>query len=62
MSLAAEHEVKRRSNRRRVLAVSRPLGQNPDQRDDRIGTFDRRIRADAGKVEIQFDGPEGLGR
>jgi len=62
LSLAAEHEVKRRSDRRRVLAVSRPVGQNPDQRDDRISTLERRVGAAAGKIEVQLDGLEGLGR
>ena len=62
LSLAAEHEVKRRSDRRRVLAVPRPVGQNPDQRDDRISTLNRGVGAAASKIEIQFDGLEGLGR
>ena len=62
LSLAAEHEVTRRSDRRPVLAVPRPVGQNPDQSDDRIDTLERRVGAAAGKIEVQFDGLEGLGR
>ena len=55
LGLAAQHEVKSRSDRLRVVAVSRPVGQNPDERDDRIGTLCRRVGVAAGKVEIQFD-------
>jgi len=62
LSLAAEHEVKSRSDRRRVLAVPRPVGQNPDQIGDWIGTLERRVGVTAGKIEVQLDGLEGLGR
>ena len=61
LGLVAQHEIKRRSDRQRVVAVPRPVGQNPDQCDDRIGTLGRRVGVAAGKIEIQIDALEGLG-